>query len=93
MIDMKMLGEIFSSSTDTTYDIEVAWQKVLLNDDARGDARRWLRANDPVVHRALGIIESEGVYDEAAQNAALVLMLARHIRKWATRYPITHEGR
>jgi hypothetical protein len=92
MIDVKMLDTIFASyGKDTTYQIETAWRQVLLNDDARSDALRWLICTDPIVHCAVGILASEGVCDEAAQNEALVLMLSRHIRQMLPAVGLVHH--
>lgn len=92
MIDVKMLDTIFASyGKDTTFQIETAWRQVLLNDDARRDARRWLICTDPIVHCAVGLLEIDGVCDEAAQNEALVLMLSRHIRQMLPAIGLVHH--
>jgi hypothetical protein len=92
MIDVKMLDTIFASyGKDTTFQIETAWREVLLNDVTRRYARKWLICTDPIVHCAVVILQAEGIYDEASQNEALVLMLSRHLRQMLPAIGLVHH--
>lgn len=92
MIDMQMLDAIFASyGKDTTFQIETAWRQVLLNDATRHDALRWLICTDPIVHHAVGMLESAGVCDESSRNEALVLVLARQMRQMLPAIGLVHH--
>jgi hypothetical protein len=91
MIDVKMLDTIFASyGRDTTFQIETAWRQVLLNDATRNEALYWLIGTDPIVHYAVGMLQSAGICDESSRNEALVLVLARQMRQMLPAIGLVH---